>query len=145
MTNQLTCIACRALFDDADAQRAHYKCDWHRYNLKRKVAELPPVTHGEFNRIVQYHTEKREEKMLDKILACQTCNKSFSSDNAYENHLKSKKHKEMLNKPAGKSVSKSEFISICYQIGRFSIAPKHLTNSVLLTAALCSSPTYGSL
>lgn len=106
MTNQLTCLACRALFDDADAQRAHYKCDWHRYNLKRKVAELPPVTNGEFNRIVQYHTEKREEKMLDKVLACQTCNKSFSSDNAYENHLKSKKHKEMLNKPAGKSVSK---------------------------------------
>lgn len=108
MTHQLTCIACRVIFDDAEAQRAHYKCDWHRYNLKRKVAELPPVTNGEFNRIVQYHTEKREEKISDKFLECQSCNKSFSSDNAYENHLKSKKHKEMLTKPAGKDKKPGE-------------------------------------
>ena len=39
-----TCISCRVAFGDADLQRAHYKTDWHRYNLKRKVAELPPVT-----------------------------------------------------------------------------------------------------
>jgi hypothetical protein len=25
-------------------QREHYKTDWHRYNLKRKVVDLPPVT-----------------------------------------------------------------------------------------------------
>lgn len=106
---QLTCIACRVIFDDAEAQRTHYKSDWHRYNLKRKVAELPPVTNGEFNRIVQYHTEKREEKMADKFLECQCCNKSFSSDNAYENHLKSKKHKEMLEKPAKGKVGSKYF------------------------------------
>ena len=95
---QLTCLACRVIFDDADAQRTHYKTDWHRYNLKRKIAELPPVTFGEFNRIVQFHTEKREEKLQEKVLACQVCSKSFSSDNAYENHLKSKKHKEQSSK-----------------------------------------------
>lgn len=95
---QLTCLACRVIFDDADAQRTHYKTDWHRYNLKRKIAELLPVTFGEFNRIVQFHTEKREEKLQEKVLACQACSKSFSSDNAYENHLKSKKHKEQSNK-----------------------------------------------
>jgi len=95
---QLTCLACRVIFDDAEAQRTHYKTDWHRYNLKRKIAELPPVTFGEFNRIVQFHTEKREEKLQEKILACQACSKSFSSDNAYENHLKSKKHKEQAGK-----------------------------------------------
>ena len=27
-----------------DAQREHYRSDFHRYNLKRKVAMLPPVT-----------------------------------------------------------------------------------------------------
>lgn len=95
---QLTCLACRVIFDNAEAQRTHYKTDWHRYNLKRKIAELPPVTFGEFNRIVQFHTEKREEKLQEKILACQACSKSFSSDNAYENHLKSKKHKEQAGK-----------------------------------------------
>ena len=103
---QLTCLACRVIFDNADAQRTHYKTDWHRYNLKRKIAELPPVTYGEFNRIVQFHTEKREEKLQEKVLACQVCSKSFSSDNAYENHLKSKKHKEQSSKSSANDCKK---------------------------------------
>ena len=36
----------------AELQRAHYKTDWHRYNLKRKVAELPPVTAEDFTQKV---------------------------------------------------------------------------------------------
>ena len=52
-----TCITCRVLFaakdedseaEAAELQKAHYKTDWHRYNLKRKVADLPPVTAENF-------------------------------------------------------------------------------------------------
>ena len=43
-----TCITCRVAFADAEVQRNHYKTDWHRYNLKRKIAELPPVTADNF-------------------------------------------------------------------------------------------------
>lgn len=43
-----TCITCRVAFKDPEIQRQHYKTDWHRYNLKRKVAELPPVTAENF-------------------------------------------------------------------------------------------------
>ena len=32
----------------AALQKEHYKSDWHRYNLKRKVADLPPVTAENF-------------------------------------------------------------------------------------------------
>ena len=32
-----TCITCRVGFRTAELQRNHYKSDWHRYNLKRKV------------------------------------------------------------------------------------------------------------
>jgi len=39
-----TCLACNVCFSTADHQRDHYKSEWHRYNLKRKVAMLPPVT-----------------------------------------------------------------------------------------------------
>jgi len=52
-----TCLACQIGFHSADLQRQHYRTDWyfsfreceliqtrHRYNLKRKIAELPPVT-----------------------------------------------------------------------------------------------------
>jgi hypothetical protein len=36
----VTCNACNAGFDDEEEQRLHYRSEWHRYNLKRKV---PPV------------------------------------------------------------------------------------------------------
>lgn len=39
-----TCNTCGLTFPTADLQRLHMKADWHRYNLKRKVANLPPIT-----------------------------------------------------------------------------------------------------
>lgn len=33
----LTCNACNKEFNDDAEQKLHYKSDWHRYNLKRKV------------------------------------------------------------------------------------------------------------
>ncbi|GKU87508.1 hypothetical protein SLEP1_g1900 [Rubroshorea leprosula] len=33
----LTCNACNKEFNDDSEQRLHYKSDWHRYNLKRKI------------------------------------------------------------------------------------------------------------
>lgn len=48
-----TCLACQVAFDSAEEQRAHYRSDWHRYNLKRKVADLPPVTRDQFEQKVQ--------------------------------------------------------------------------------------------
>ena len=36
-------------FADKDALQEHYRSDYHRYNLKRKVAELPPVTREWFD------------------------------------------------------------------------------------------------
>ena len=33
----LTCNACNKEFDDDAEQKLHYKSEWHRYNLKRKV------------------------------------------------------------------------------------------------------------
>ncbi len=45
---RFTCLACQVQFKSADEQRDHYHTDWHRYNLKRKVAELPPVSAENF-------------------------------------------------------------------------------------------------
>jgi hypothetical protein len=45
-----TCIACRLMFDSSDAQRDHYKTDYHRFNLKRQVADLPPVSFDAFQK-----------------------------------------------------------------------------------------------
>ena len=53
MTDVFTCVTCNIAFKDAEFQREHYKADWHRYNLKRKVAELPPIDLKDFTHRVQ--------------------------------------------------------------------------------------------
>ncbi|NXO01459.1 ZN622 protein, partial [Rhinopomastus cyanomelas] len=100
-----TCITCRVAFQDADVQRAHYKTDWHRYNLKRKVAEMPPVTAENFQERVLAQRAVAEEQNKITATYCTVCSKRFSTFNAYENHLKSKKHLE-LEKKAVQAVSK---------------------------------------
>lgn len=89
-----TCISCRVAFKEAEIQRLHYKSDWHRYNLKRKVAELPPVTSEEFQRRVENQRSNDAIVAQDKSVYCHVCRKSFGNDKAYENHVHSKKHKE---------------------------------------------------
>ncbi|CAG9858661.1 unnamed protein product [Phyllotreta striolata] len=89
-----TCISCRVAFKDAELQRSHYKTDWHRYNLKRKVADLPPVTSEEFQIRVYNQRNADELQKQDKSVHCLACCKVFGNQNAYDNHLNSKKHKE---------------------------------------------------
>ncbi len=48
-----TCVTCNVAFKDSELQRVHYKTDWHRYNLKRKVAEMPAITFQDFTERVQ--------------------------------------------------------------------------------------------
>ena len=91
-----TCITCRVAFKDAEAQRSHYKTDWHRYNLKRKVAELLPVSADNFQDRVLAHQEVAVES--DSRRTCEPCKKHFTSQNSYESHLRSRKHRETVSR-----------------------------------------------
>lgn len=65
-----SCGTCRVKFADLEFMQAHYKCDWHRYNLKRKVAALPPIGVESFAEIVKaYQSEVRIVRMrsLSKV------------------------------------------------------------------------------
>ena len=93
-----TCITCRVAFLDSNLQRGHYKTDWHRYNLKRKVIELPPVTAEEFQKRVLAQREANAEKEKPGTVHCDICKKLFSSQNSYETHLQSRKHREISAK-----------------------------------------------
>jgi pre-60S factor REI1 len=48
-----TCMACQVAFRSGEGQRNHYRSDWHRYNLKRKVADLPPIALAQFDQKLQ--------------------------------------------------------------------------------------------
>ncbi|CAB3363157.1 Hypothetical predicted protein [Cloeon dipterum] len=95
MAARFTCLSCRVIFQDPELQRVHYKTEWHRYNLKRKIAELPAVTSEEFERRTLQHKETEE---VQEAFYCKPCCKTFGSQKSFDNHLPSKRHKEAVNK-----------------------------------------------
>ncbi|KLO18397.1 hypothetical protein SCHPADRAFT_866780 [Schizopora paradoxa] len=95
-----TCLSCAVAFPSADEQRNHYKTDYHRYNMKRRVASLPPVSAAIFNQKV---LERRQDTaVMSSALGsfCDACRKNYSTENAYRSHLNSKKHREAELKAA---------------------------------------------
>ncbi|ALC49329.1 CG6769 [Drosophila busckii] len=96
--SQFTCINCDARFVNADVQREHYKTDWHRYNLKRRVAQLPPVTAEEFQQRVLSARSATESAIEEQQMSiyCTACRKQFGTQKAHDNHLNSKKHKDCV-------------------------------------------------
>jgi len=89
-----TCISCRVQFDNSDDQREHYRSELHKFNLKRKVFDLPPVTNEVFNKKVEAVKESESKQKVPTTFDCKICDKSFASEGPYTQHLNSKKHKE---------------------------------------------------
>uniref|UniRef100_A0A0R3RJ65 C2H2-type domain-containing protein n=1 Tax=Elaeophora elaphi TaxID=1147741 RepID=A0A0R3RJ65_9BILA len=107
-SNGLTCLCCQVMFRNGDVQREHYKTDWHRYNLKRKITGFPVVTEEQFKlKVIAYRKETEIEKTTEtKMFICKCCSKQFQSANAYNNHLSSKKHKECETRSFGRDTMK---------------------------------------
>ncbi|ORZ24281.1 C2H2 type zinc-finger-domain-containing protein [Absidia repens] len=95
-TSQFTCISCQAVFPSSELQRAHYRTDWHKYNLKRKMADLAAVTAYQFNEkvLAQQIKGQDEKERAGIIFCCAICRKSYATEQAYENHMRSKKHRD---------------------------------------------------
>jgi hypothetical protein len=52
-TSALSCAACLGItFRDVDEQRAHVRSDWHRYNVKTRLAGGKPVDEPAFALLV---------------------------------------------------------------------------------------------
>ncbi|KAL8840753.1 MAG: hypothetical protein Q9170_001191 [Blastenia crenularia] len=92
---QYTCNSCQVAFRNNDLQRAHMRGDWHRYNLKRRVASLPPLSSEVFAEKVltaqATSTAAAAKASFEKH--CAACQKTYYSENAYQNHLGSQKHR----------------------------------------------------
>ncbi|RMY22067.1 hypothetical protein D0867_02946 [Hortaea werneckii] len=95
-----TCNTCQVAFRSSDLQRTHMQSDWHRYNLKRRVASLPPLTSEVFAEKVLANkataAATAQKAAFEK--RCEACEKNFFSEGAYANHLGSHKHRVMAAK-----------------------------------------------
>ncbi|XP_043550345.1 ankyrin repeat and zinc finger domain-containing protein 1 isoform X3 [Chiloscyllium plagiosum] len=45
------CSACQCNFENREDQKEHYKLDWHRFNLRRRLLAAQPVTAERFEKI----------------------------------------------------------------------------------------------
>ncbi|XP_014956824.4 cytoplasmic 60S subunit biogenesis factor ZNF622 isoform X2 [Ovis aries] len=100
-----TCNTCRAVLEDAEAQRVHYKTDWHRYNLRRKVAGMAPVSLEGFQERVRAQRALAEPESKGAATYCTVCSKKFASFKAYENHLRSRRHVELEKQAVSRKVA----------------------------------------
>ncbi|KAI0395237.1 C2H2 type zinc-finger-domain-containing protein [Xylariaceae sp. FL0594] len=94
-SHQYTCNTCQVAFRYADTQKGHMKSDWHRYNLKRRVASLPPISSEVFTeKVIQARAATSAE--ADRAgfqQLCEVCQRTYYSENSYRNHIGSQKHK----------------------------------------------------
>ncbi|KAI0514914.1 C2H2 type zinc-finger-domain-containing protein [Xylaria bambusicola] len=94
-SHQYTCNTCQVAFRYADTQKGHMKSDWHRYNLKRRVASLPPISSEVFTeKVIQARAATAAE--ADRAgfqQLCEVCQRTYYSENSYRNHISSQKHK----------------------------------------------------
>ncbi|KAJ7124875.1 C2H2 type zinc-finger-domain-containing protein [Mycena epipterygia] len=90
-----TCLSCTIAFLSAEDQRTHYRSDHHRYNMKRRVASLPPVSAELFNKKVLDRRIETAVMSSAKGSYCEPCNKTYTTENAYRSHINSKKHKDI--------------------------------------------------
>ncbi|KAF3908148.1 hypothetical protein AA313_de0200168 [Arthrobotrys entomopaga] len=97
-SHPFTCNTCQVAFKSSDGQRNHMHTDWHRYNLKRRIAELPPISSEIFAEKVlssqAADREARDRASFEK--PCQACGRTYYSQNAYNNHINSQKHKQRV-------------------------------------------------
>ncbi|KAK3303547.1 C2H2 type zinc-finger-domain-containing protein [Chaetomium strumarium] len=120
-THPYTCNTCQVAFRNSDLQRGHMRSDWHRYNLKRRVAQLPPISSEVFTeKVLRARAETTAQ--ADKAgfeRTCETCQKTYYSENSFRNHLSSAKHKARAAALVSRSDSKidDEASSMSFSLG----------------------------
>eukprot|EP00891_Asterochloris_glomerata_P004280 jgi/Astpho2/4280/e_gw1.00064.65.1_t len=92
------CSTSGTFFADKDSLTEHYRSDFHKYNLKRKLAGLPPVTKDWFEARRNQLSGTASGGPVHKVWFDPLTKKRFNTENTYQAHVNSKKYKELLKK-----------------------------------------------
>jgi pre-60S factor REI1 len=118
------CNSCNYEVSNESERTTHYRSQWHRYNVKRKVQGMPPVAQDVFNKklaalttiskpdgsvssgdsadenaaLRKYAKSKAAPKSATENASykCKLCGNDFKTKAALENHTNSKKHRKAL-------------------------------------------------
>ncbi|KAJ1260594.1 hypothetical protein BS78_10G244400 [Paspalum vaginatum] len=88
----VTCNSCNVRFVDDEQKRLHYRSEWHRYNLKRKVAGVPGVTEDLFLTWQATAVALSAGTSIPDLSGCALCGKEYKSSRDRAQHLISRSH-----------------------------------------------------
>ncbi|KAF9938542.1 hypothetical protein BGZ67_010691 [Mortierella alpina] len=131
-----TCLTCGIRLPSLETQQLHHKSDWHTYNLKRKMVYLPPVASEVFAQLV---TASREQANPAEVAQpeCVPCGKKYLSFQAYDNHVNSKKHKQIAaayeKKQQSKGIASTDSSSSTAAVETGTTAPTTTTTTTATT------------
>ena len=63
-----TCVTCGIAFTRPDEQRTHFRSDFHRYNMKRRLADLAPIKAQQFDE--KFYEHKEQVQQAARAEAC---------------------------------------------------------------------------
>ncbi|CCH58597.1 hypothetical protein TBLA_0A08070 [Henningerozyma blattae CBS 6284] len=96
MNNQIfTCNSCGTQFKSSDSQRYHMKTEWHRYNLKRRVAHLSPISADDFAEKAQLSELEQAKHQVDEFgfPVLKPLNSVDDVNHSHKHHRKSSKYR----------------------------------------------------
>lgn len=133
------CRSCNEWTLNLEMLKEHYKTEWHRYNLKRKIVNQPPIKLTEFEELNATKSKEFEKSKENRY--CTICRKKFNTKNQYENHLVSKKHKENCDKDEQDDNRNELFQSTVCTLENVNVDTSGLGNSVSMENAMLSKRT----
>ncbi|KGG50751.1 zinc-finger domain-containing protein [Mitosporidium daphniae] len=63
----------RIPLEDSALLKDHYRTEWHKYNLHRKISSLPPLSSEEYHQRLQVSQLSSSSPPVSKGVACQFC------------------------------------------------------------------------
>ncbi|EHK96845.1 putative Zinc finger protein REH1 [Glarea lozoyensis 74030] len=102
----LSCAACQISLVDRESQRKHNQSDWHVYNLKRRIAELPSLSLEDFeNKVKPARLAEASVEASGFSRTCLACAKSYHNPKSWDNHCKTLSHAKKTEESPSKNSS----------------------------------------
>jgi len=91
---EINCSTCHIVFESGVHYKSHIRTEFHLFNTKRRMAELPPVSEDIFEEKQAQMISAAASAFSEIVFKCLPCNKTFKSVEQLDEHTKSKKHKK---------------------------------------------------
>lgn len=79
---------------------AHYRSEWHRYNVKRRCADMPPISYTLFHEKLAVIKGRKEQEAAEasKQWVCEYTKRTFKTEAAYQHYLTTSAYKKAVEK-----------------------------------------------